>query len=314
MRFTRVLLAVGCLLSAAPGQWLGEKLSLLDTFGIPAGRQSLAYNNRNHTVYVSGDESDSILVIDADRCKSIARVAVGGPVRAMCYNPAENKLYCAYAEADTVVAFDGTSLQILAWIGVGDSAGTICYDSIDNKMYVGNQGSSSVSVIGCADDHLVATIDHVRGGYTWLRSNMCFVVAHTRVYVTSPRDSSVVAIDSSADTVLARIPAGRNPRAVCYNPTNDRVYCACGGDSDAVYGIDAASNQVVSVVHQACADGMACDSVRNVLFIPHDDVLTVVDCSADTVAVEVELPEYAADFAEYDPADNRIYVVHEESG
>ena len=312
MRFTRVLLAVGCLLSAAPGQWLGEKLSLLDTFGIPAGRQSLAYNNRNHTVYVSGDESDSILVIDADRCKSIARVAVGGPVRAMCYNPAENKLYCAYAEADTVVAFDGTSLQILAWIGVGDSAGTICYDSIDNKMYVGNQGSSSVSVIGCADDHLVATIDHVRGGYTWLRSNMCFVVAHTRVYVTSPRDSSVVAIDCSADTVLARIPAGRNPRAVCYNPTNDRVYCAAWGDSAGVYGIDARTNHVVSVVPRFGAT-LACDPARNVLFVP-DDMLAVVDCSTDTVLAEVELPEASGDLVGYDPVNDKVYVAGGEPG
>jgi hypothetical protein len=59
---------------------------------------------------------------------------------------------------------------------------------------------------------------------------------------------------------------------------------------------------------------MACDPARNVMFVPAEDLLVVVDCSVDTVAAEIELPDYAADLVGYDPVDNRIYVVHEESG
>jgi YVTN family beta-propeller protein len=206
----------------------------------------------------------------------------------MCYVPSENKLYCACSQADTVVVLDGTTHQVLARVGFGDSAGSFCYDSVDNKMYVANRGSASVSVLDCSDDRVVTTIDNVHNEFAWLASGMCFTPAHKTVYITSPGDTSVVAIDCSADTALARIPVGTESVALCHNLTNDRVYCrACWAGGGAVYGIDAATNQKVSVVQRGCGSVIACDPVRNVLFVPDDDTLVVVDCSAVAVADEV---------------------------
>jgi DNA-binding beta-propeller fold protein YncE len=305
MRSARLLLAVGTLVTISTGQWLGEKLSLLDEFGIPAGHQSLAYNYHNHTVYLSGDESDSIVIIDADRCKSIARVGAGRPVEAMCYNPAENKLYCAHAKTDTVAVLDGTSQQILARIGVDDTAWLFCYDSIDNKLYVGGwRDSGSVGVIDCRVDSLVARVDG-SGSYPY---DMCFVGAHRKIYVIGDDDNTVVAIDCSADTVLARIPLPSRAHSLCYNPTSDRVYCRSG--SGFIYGIDAATNQVVSVI-QRKGGGMACDPARNVLFTQYVDSLFVVDCRADTVLCAVKLPEGGDPVVGYDPLGHKIYVAQD---
>ncbi len=299
--------AMALLLTAtlASGQWLGEKLSLLDPFGIPAGDQSLAYNSRNRTVYVSGDESGSILVIDAERCKSIARVGVGRPVEAMCYNPAENKLYCAYAKTDTVAVLDGTSHQMLAKVGVGGDPTVFCYDSIDNKLYVGSWlDSGSVGVIDCRVDSLVAKVD----GSASHIYDMCFVAAHQTIYVISGSDSTVVAIGCSADTVLARIPLSSRAHSLCYNPTSDRVYCRSG--SGFIYGIDAATNQVVSVI-QRKGDGLACDPGRNVLFTQYGDSLFVVDCRSDAVLCAVKLPEGGDPVVGYDPLGHKIYVAQD---
>jgi DNA-binding beta-propeller fold protein YncE len=291
--------------SLASGQWLGEKLSLLDTLGIPAGHQSLAYNRRNHTVYLSGDASDSILVIDADRCKSIARVGVGRPVGALCYNPAENKLYCAYAKADTVAVLDGTSHQMLTKVGVGDTASSLCYDSLDNKMYVGSwRGSGSVGVIDCRVDSLVARVE----GSGSDPYDMCFVGAHRTISVRSGSDSTVVAIDCSADTILARIPLARRASSLCYNPTNDRVYCQ--SSHGVIYGIDVASNQVVSVIQRG-GGGLECDPTRNVLFAQYGDSLRVVDCGADTVFFAVKLPGSGYAVVGYDPLADKIYVAQD---
>jgi YVTN family beta-propeller protein len=303
----RIVTMALLLASLASGQWLGERLSLLDPFGIPAGHHSLAYNNHNHRMYVAGDESDSLLVIDADRCKSLARVGVGRPVRAMCYNPAENKLYCAYSNADTVAVLDGPTLQILAHVGVGDSAGTFCYDSLDNEMYVGNWGSSSVTVIDCRSDVVVATIGSC-GGAQDAPYRMCFVPAHRTVYVTSQSDSTVVAIDCSSDAVIASVPVGREPLSLCYNPTNDRVYCPCKGDT--ICGIDAATNRVASVVSHGHGATLACDPARNVLLVSADYALAVVDCSADTVLAEFESIEGTADLIAYDSMDDKIYMIY----
>ncbi len=289
----------------ASGQWLGEKLSMLDTFGIPAGYQSFAYNRQNHTVYLSGDESDSILVIDADRCKSIARVGAGRPVGAMCYNPAENKLYCAYAYTDTVAVFDGTSDQILAKIGVDDTVWLFCYDSIDNKLYVGGwRDSGLVGVIDCQVDSLVAWVEG-SGSYP---SDMCFVGAHRTIYVMGDDDNTVVAIDCSADTVLARIPLAHAASSLCYNATNDRVYCGCW--SHVIYGIDASTNQVVSAIERK-GIGLACDPARNVLFTQYGDSLFVVDCGAGAVLCAVKLPSAGGAVMGYDLLGHKIYVAQD---
>ena len=280
-------------------------MSLLDEFGIPAGHQSLAYNNHNRTVYLSGDGSDSIVVIDADRCKSIARVGVGRPVGALCYNPAENKLYCSYAYVDTVAVLDGTSHQMLAKVGVGDTARMFCYDSIDNKLYVGGwRGSGLVGVIDCRIDSLVAMVEG-SGSYAY---GMCFVGAHRTIYVLSGSDSTVIAIDCSADTILARIPLARRAFSLRYNPTNDRVYCESW--YGVIYGIDAASNQVVSVIQRG-GDGLECDPARNVLFAQYGDSLRVVDCRADTVFFAVKLPSGGYAVVGYDPLADRIFVAQD---
>jgi len=138
------------------------------------------------------------------------------------------------------------------------------------------------------------------------------VAAHRTVYCTSPDDTALVAIDCSADTVLAVIPVSEYAGAVCYNPANDRVYCASWDEG--IYGIDAATNRVVSVIPYGYAGMMACDPVRNVLFVPDGEVLLVVDCSADTVFAQVELDEEDAWLAGYSASDNKIYVVEEGGG
>lgn len=297
----------------ASGQVLERTLPLPGTLGPPSGTLSLAYNNRNRLMYIGGDASDSVLVVDADRCRSVERVAVGDGVRAMCYNPLANKLYCAYVRADTVAVIDGSSQLVLARIGVGHSARSFCCDSIDDKLYVGDWASGSVRVIDCRGDSVVRTIDCGRGGSVFAPNVMCFAASTRAVFCADSRDSSVVVIDCSADTVLTVISVGVEPLAFCHNPTNNRVYCLCGSDG-ILYGIDAATNRVVSTIQCACAGTLACDPARNVLFMPDDDSLVVVDCSADTILAKVELATEGAWFVAYNSADDKIYVAHEESG
>ncbi len=309
-------MALLLLAALASGQWLEKELPLLNPTRLPGNWRSLAYNSRNRTVYVSGDASDSILLIDADRCSVIGRVGVGGGIEAMHYASIENKLYCAYARADTVVVLDGTTHQLLAMVGVGDRPGAFCYDSIDHKMYVANRGSTSVTVIDCREDRVVATIDSVGAGLGYAPNAMCFASTSREVFCLSPHDSIVVAIDCLADTVIAVVHVDEGPSAVCYNPTNNRVYCVCmKGWQGTLYAIDATSNQVVSTVPGGFgAYVMACDPVRNVLFVPAGDELVVVDCSADTIVADIEVPVEDAGVVGFSPLDGKVYLADGEGG
>ena len=74
MKSLRAAFVISCVLSIACGQWLEKGLPLVDGSWLPKGSLSLAYISRDNTVYMSGTESDSIVVIDAQRCKPIGEL------------------------------------------------------------------------------------------------------------------------------------------------------------------------------------------------------------------------------------------------
>ena len=55
MKTTTVLLAVGCLLAAASGQWLEATIDLGDSLGGLIHPHCLAYNSTENTIYVGGE-------------------------------------------------------------------------------------------------------------------------------------------------------------------------------------------------------------------------------------------------------------------
>ena len=54
-------------------------------------------------------------------------------------------------------------------------------------------------------------------------------------------------IDGASNQVIATVAVGSYPGALCYNPQNNKVYCA-NADGDNVTVIDGASNQVIATV------------------------------------------------------------------
>jgi DNA-binding beta-propeller fold protein YncE len=116
----------------------------------------------------------------------------------------------------------------------------------------------------------------------------------------------VVVIDCSSDTVVATVHLDQDPIALCYNPTNDRVYTVCR--NRVLYGIDAASGDIASVLPYGYAYSLACDPARNVLFVPDGGGLVVVDCSADTMIAAIALHDEGVGYVSYDPVDARVYV------
>jgi len=57
----------------------------------------------------------------------------------------------------------------------------------------------------------------------------------------------VTVIDGATDRVIATVAVGERPLALCYNPTNNKVYCANADDSS-VTVIDGTSDVVVATI------------------------------------------------------------------
>jgi YVTN family beta-propeller protein len=310
MRLATVLVALGCILPIASGQWLETTIRVPDTFGLPRGERSLAYDPEHQVMFIAGDESDSILVADVHTYRPVERFAVGGPVSALARPSNRSVLFCALCDSDRVIALDCGTHQPVTQYDVGDRpGGMLCCDTL-NKLYVANWGDSSISVIDCVAGLVVAAIPGIDAA--GVDQGMCYVASVRHVFCVSQLDSAVVVIDAVSDSVVARVGVGDLPSALCYNPANDRVYCACWGDH-ILYAIDVATDSVVSVVAAGLQTlSLACDSLRNRIYSPNGDELVVVDGSADTVMARVAIDAGRASLVSLDSKRDEVLVARED--
>jgi YVTN family beta-propeller protein len=112
--------------------------------------------------------------------------------------------------------------------------------------------------------------------------------ANNTVYVGGARGDCVIAIDGATDEKIARIPAGENIKAMCWNSTNNKVYSAYNPTSNKVYCasfyggaitvIDGATNEVIATT-EFVGEPLVYNSTNNKIYcacgIP--GYITVID-------------------------------------
>jgi len=308
----RIALAALSLPAAlAFGQWLETTIRVPDTFDLPCGQRSLAHDPERKVMYIAGDESDSILVVDEHTYRPVEKFAVGGVVSALARPHDRSLLFCALPDSDQVIALDCGTHQPIARYGVGDRPGGLFSCDVESKLYVANWGDTNISVIDWVTDSVVATFQGV--DVSGLDEGMCYVPSVRRVFCANQLDSTVVVIGASSDSVLARVRVGCLPSALCYNFANDRVYCACWGD-EKLYAIDVATNAVAAVLDEFETYSLACDPLRNRIYVPSGGELIVVDGSADTVMATVVVDAGWARLVSLDCQRNRVFVAGEDGG
>jgi YVTN family beta-propeller protein len=116
-------------------------------------------------------------------------------------------------------------------------------------------------------------------------------------------------IDCASDSVLATVAVGSEPYALCYNPTNNKVYCANPG-SNSVTVIDGATNAVLATV----TVGAGCcalyhNSQNNKVYCANSfiDSVTVINGTTDVAVATIGVGVGPIDLA-WSPIQNRIYV------
>ena len=125
----------------------------------------IAIDARTNTIYVTGQASNDVSVIDGRTCNGRqragcrtppARVLAGIGARGIAVNEATNTVYVANTAANTVSVIDGATCdatiqsgcsQMAAVAPVGVSPRRVAVDELTNTIYVTNAGSNSVTML-----------------------------------------------------------------------------------------------------------------------------------------------------------------------
>jgi YVTN family beta-propeller protein len=113
-------------------------------------------------------------------------------------------------------------------------------DSVNGQLYVSH--GTEVDVVDLASEKPTGKI-------TGMKRIHGIAVANdlNRGYISDGGDDNVVIFDLKSKEVLQKVPAGKNPDGILYDPSSKRVF-AFNGRSNDVTAIDAASGKVVGTI------------------------------------------------------------------
>lgn len=162
-------------------------------------------------------------------------------------------------------------------------------------------GGESVSVVSCANNTVVATINVE--GYP---EGIAYDPAKGELFVSDDSAGAVSVISDSTDTVMRTIGLGGgnqtgsySPKDVVYNPIDGEIFAVNQG-SNSISVISDSTNQVVAIVNivsntSPAPIGGAFDSARDEVFVTNSmsDTVSVISGKALT-SISSTVPEFPA--------------------
>jgi serine/threonine-protein kinase len=285
---------------------------------IPIGKrpQAVAVSRDGHRAYVLND-LPSVSVIDTDSDTVTATVPVGAWPVAMALSPDGRHVYVvdhgsaigpdSTAALGSVSVIDTDSKTVTATIPVGLGPIAVALSPNGRRAYVTNYDSGSVSVIDTSSDTAVATISgNGKYGSAMLRA---LSADGRRGYITQ-EDNSVEVIDTSTNTVAAKIPVGELPIEVALSPDGRRAYVTNYGSSS-VSVIDTGSNTVSATIPVGVAPGTVAvspDGQRAYVGQGVPGSVSVINLASNTVAATIPVGGEGVGVA-VSPDGRRAYTI-----
>lgn len=125
----------------------------------------IAINSRTNTIYVTGESSNDVSVIDGKTCNATTtsgcrqkplQVLAGAGARGIAVNEVTNTIYVANTAANSVSVINGATCNATAHTGcnqrapeapVGISPRRVAVDELTNTIYITNAGSDTVTML-----------------------------------------------------------------------------------------------------------------------------------------------------------------------
>jgi YVTN family beta-propeller protein len=164
---------------------------------------------------------------------------------------------------------------------LGGATGPICFttDTSERYVYIADQ-SGAIYVVDAEARTRVAKIP------ASCVSAVCTNTRRNKVYAADYTGNRVLAMSCATNQVVATIPTGARPFAICYNSADDKMYVASYmyGGSDSLTVIDCSSDSAVATMHVGQGQPSLCyNPAANRVFCASYDTLRVVDGAGDSV-------------------------------
>jgi YVTN family beta-propeller protein len=329
MKRLSVLLAATCLLTSASAQRLEPNMYLPDSAGGVVQPQSVVANSAGTRFFVGGS-SPGVAALDASTGARRFRFDTGSDVCAICENPVLGKVYAASMDDNTVTAADASSGETRGVIEVGTHPWALALNAAGSRLFVACLNDSTVYEIDCNADTVWAVhrvgnrpyevIFNPANGLVYTanqESRSVSIIGHpqnpryvrtvfvdcfptllecnpreNKVYCAGYNSPLVSVISGATHRVIAEVPVGTGPAALCFDSAANEVYCANGGSRN-IAVVDGAENRVTAMV-------VLDDAPQDIVFDPatrrafclsdHEPAVLAIDAATRRVVGRLALP------------------------
>lgn len=162
-------------------------------------------------LYVVCQDSDEVLVVNAQSGKVISHIAVGRTPRGIALSPDGHRLYVTNAWSDSVSVIDSATLQVVQTLPTGPEPSGVVSDSAAATLYVANRLSGDVSVIDLSSGQEIKRLLAGRGASYLALSPDGKQIYCTHIYPNpgafrAPPNSEITVIDTARQIVVERKP------------------------------------------------------------------------------------------------------------
>lgn len=224
-------------------------------------------------LYVSGEDSGEVIVVDAEKGEVAARIPVGKRPRGMKLSRDGKLLYVALSgsprggpgvdesklppgdrKADGVGVVDLRARKLLRTMESGQDPESFDLSKDGKTLYVSNEETAEMSVLDLRSGKVKrkVPVGHEPEGVTLRPDGKV-------VYVTSESDNQVTAIDTKKLTVLAQIPTGPRPRAIAFTRDGLVAFVSCENGREVT---------VIDITRNAATDHIKIDPVAKTVLGP----------------------------------------------
>lgn len=223
-------------------------------------------------LFASATGTDEVVTIDAGSLAVLARAPTGAFPDGLAYDPIDAKVYVSDESGDDETVLD-TAGHALGRVPLGGEAGNVAYDPTNHRVLVDVQTRAEIAVIDPAPAG-AGTIER-RIRLPGCRNNHGLQVDSTAglAYVACVDNSTLLVLDLSSLTVLARLGIGAGADVLALDDGGRRLYVAGESGVVAMFAIDGRDLRKLAQRGLAAkAHTVAVDPATARVFLPLEDV------------------------------------------
>ncbi len=215
--------------------------SVIGQIAVGSQPAALCFDSLDNRVFCALRGESTVVVISGSSNAIIQRITVGRAPALLLWNPAGNKVYCA-TDSGRLAVIGGSSGAIQRVLTVGRRPAALCLDPVRNRLWVANGGDSSLTVIDCAGDSVLATVIVGR-----LPRFLVYNRSADRICATDSVPGRLNVVNPDLNVVVAAVPLTPVPFELTVDEANNIIWAA-GRGANMVMPVDGASNQALAPV------------------------------------------------------------------